>query len=143
MLSTLVQDRVKKETFVNQTLINFVLALAASELLHNLLEIQNMEHKLKRLSTYIAGDVFKEMRFNINTRSKSYFLSIIGFLSFVLPLWLIFTWLSVSPDSALRLTATMLILAYITTALSVDHWHVSMEKITRPFMKKPSSKSKS
>jgi hypothetical protein len=121
---------------MNQTLVNLVLALATNEILHNLLEVQNMEHKLKRLSSYIAGETFKELRLNINTRSKSYFISIIGFIVFVLPLWLIYTWLSIAPSSALRLTAGLLIVSYIATAISVDHWHVQIEKITRPFMKK-------
>ncbi len=125
---------------MDQSLINLMLALAANELIHNVLEVQNMRDKLKRLSTYMAGKSYKEIPLNIDTRLKSYGLSFTIFIVVVGALFAFFSWLSLSPDTAVKTVIVLLVLSYAATAVTVDQFHVDIEKITKPFKKKVDSK---
>lgn len=121
---------------MNQNLINLILALSVNELVHNALEIMNMREKLRRLSAYMHKKPYKELPININTRAKSYGVSFIAFIVFVIPLWGMFTFIDLSQDLALKLIVALLVAAFFVTAITVDKWHVDIEKITKPFMKK-------
>jgi len=121
---------------MNQTLLNFVLALVTNELLHNMIEIKSARDKVKRLDTYINNKSYKEMRINIDTRVKSYAASVAGFLVFVLPLWAVYSFLDLQLDTALKLMALLLLVSFIASAYSFDKYHVDIERVTRPFMKK-------
>lgn len=121
---------------MNQTLLNLALALSLNEIIHNYLEVHNMRGKLKRLTAYMQKKQYKEMPFNIDTRLKSYTVSLIAFVAIVGPLWLVFTWLDLEQILALKIIVVYLMLAYAVTAVSVDKWHVEIERITRQFKKK-------
>ena len=121
---------------MNQTIINLILALATNELMHNGLEINNMREKLRRLTAYMNKKSYKELPVNIDTRAKSYFVSFIAFIVFVLPLWGGFTLLNLDQTLALKLIVSLLVASYIVTAVVADQWHVDIEKITAPFRKK-------
>lgn len=121
---------------MNQTIINLLLALATNELLHNGLEINNMREKLRRLSAYMNKKSYKELPVNIDTRAKSYTVSFIAFVVFILPLWGVFTLLNLEQSLALKLILSLLVGSYIVTAVVADQWHVDIEKITKPFRKK-------
>lgn len=121
---------------MNQNLINLLLALATNEMVHNVLEVKNMREKLKRLTAYMNKQPYKELPINIDTRLKSYSISLLAFVAFVGPLWLMFSWIDLSENTALKLLVGLLVAAFAATAVTVDKWHVDIEKITRPFMKK-------
>ncbi len=121
---------------MNQTLLNLILALSLNELIHNFWEVQNMREKLRRLIAYRDGKQYKELPVNIDTRAKSYFVSVIAFVVFVGPLWLLFTWLQLDQTIALKVSAVFMILAFAATAFAVDQWHVDVEKITQAIKKK-------
>ncbi len=121
---------------MNHNLTNLLLALATNELLHNVFEVKNMREKLKRLTAYMNKKAYKELPLNINTRAKSYAVSLVAFIAFVGPLWLVFSWLDPTPELAIKLAIGLLTATFIATAITVDKWHVDVEKITRPFMHK-------
>jgi hypothetical protein len=56
---------------MNHVLANLVLALAAAQLLHGFSEVLSAQMKVARLSAYIHGRPWKEMRLNIDTRPKA------------------------------------------------------------------------
>lgn len=120
---------------MDQTIINLILALSVNELVHNTLEIMNMREKLRRLTAYMNKKSYKELPININTRAKSYGVSFIAFIVFVLPLWGVFMFIDLEQSLALKLIAALLIAAYTVTAVAADQWHVDIEKITKPFIK--------
>ena len=120
---------------MNQDLINLILALSVNELVHNTLEVINMREKLRRLSAYMNKKTYKELPIKIDTRAKSYGVSFFAFLIFVLPLWGIFTVIDLETTMALKLIVGLLVASYAVTAITVDQWHVDIEKITKPFMK--------
>jgi hypothetical protein len=124
---------------MNQTLINLILALSVNELVHNAMEVMNMREKLRRLSAYMNKKSYKELPINIDTRAKSYGVSLVAFFVFVLPLWGVFTLVDLEQNLALKLIIALLVAAYFVTAVSVDQWHVDIEKITKPFIKKKKS----
>ncbi|MDQ5886200.1 MAG: hypothetical protein QG628_597 [Patescibacteria group bacterium] len=121
---------------MNQSILNLILALSVNELVHNALEVMNMREKLRRLTAYMHKKPYKELPINIDTRAKSYGVSFIAFIVFVLPLWGVFTLIDLDQTLALKLVVALLIAAYFVTAVTVDQWHVDIEKITRPFIKK-------
>jgi hypothetical protein len=125
---------------MNQTLISLCLALATNELIHNFVEIKGMREKLKRLSCYIAGDSYKELPININTRAKSYSISLLAFVIIVGFLWLFYGWLALETTLAFQMIAILLIGSYAVTAITVDKWHIEIESITRPFRQKTSKR---
>lgn len=125
---------------MDQTLLNLILALALNELVHNAMEVMNMREKLRRLTAYMNNKPYKELPININTRAKSYGISIFAFLVFVLPLWGLFSLIDLSTQTSLRLIIGLLVAAYFVTAITVDQWHVDIEKITKPFIKQKKSK---
>lgn len=115
--------------------LSLALALAANELIHNVFEVAGMRRKLTRLAAYIDKRPFKEMRLNINTRTKSYALALVVFLVFVIPLYILFLWLDLDTDTGLRLIIFFLVVSYSVTAVTVDQFHVEIEKITKKFKK--------
>ena len=121
---------------MDQTLINLMLALAANELIHNILEVQNMREKVKRLAAYIAGKSYKELPININTRLKSYGISFVAFILIVSSLFAFFTWIDLPFDTALKVAIGLLVVSYAVTAVTVDQFHVEIEKVTKPFKNK-------
>jgi hypothetical protein len=121
---------------MNQELINLALAVSANEILHNFFEIKSMRDKLKRLTCYMSKKPYKELPINIDTRLKSYTVSFIAFFIFVIPLYFMFSLLTLEQPVALELLVGLLIIAYSITAVTADRWHVEIEKITRPFKNK-------
>jgi len=121
---------------MDQTLINLILALATNELIHNLAEVKGMRDKVSRLSAYIAGKPYKELPLNIDTRAKSYAISFTIFVVVVGLLYGFYMWLDLSTDTALKTIIALLVLSYAATAVTVDQFHVDIEKVTRPFKNK-------
>lgn len=120
---------------MNQTIINLILALSVNELVHNAMEVINMREKLRRLTAYMNKKSYKELPVKIDTRAKSYGISVVAFFVFVLPLWGLFTLIDLEQLLALRLIVLLLVASFIVTAITVDQWHVDIEKITKPFKK--------
>jgi uncharacterized transporter YbjL len=121
---------------MNQQLINLVLALATGELIHNILEVSNVRRKVKRLSTYISGATYPEMKMQIDTRPKAYVLSLVGFAVVTAVLFGIFSIFNLTGNNVLMFLAIVLTLAYFATAILLDKYHVEIERVTRPYMKK-------
>ena len=120
---------------MNQTLLNFVLALATNEFLHNIIESKAARNKVSRLESYINKRPYKEMRHNIDTRAKSYAIAAVAFIVMVGILFGLYTLLDISGDRALRLIAAMMILSYAALGGLMDKFHVEIEKVTKKFKK--------
>lgn len=118
-----------------QLLLNIVLALALNEVIHNLLETMSVRKKVARLSAYINKKPYSEMKLNIDTRLKSYAISLASFLLITFVALVFFMWLDLPADTALVVAALLLVFAYAVTAVSLDQYHVDIEKVTKPFMK--------
>ena len=120
---------------MNQMLINLAVALAINELIHNVLEIVNIQAKVVRLKTYIAKKPFKEIPVNIDTRAKSYGISIGAFVILVAILYGVVSLFNPDAETALMTIIGLLVVSYFISAVMIDRYHVSIEKVTRPFMK--------
>lgn len=121
---------------IDKTLLYFVLALATNELIHNIAEITGMRHKLNRLQAYIGGKPYTEMKLRIDTRLKAYALSTGIFIVAVSVLVIFYTLIDLSVANSLYLLIFLLIASFAVTMALVDKFHVDMERVTRPFMKK-------
>ncbi len=120
---------------MEQNLLNLALALAANELLHNFLEVKNIREKVARLQTYIDKKPYKELPVNIDTRAKSYGISLISFVLIVAVFYGLFCWLSLELSTGLKVIVGLLVASYIVTAVTVDQYHVDIEKVTKRFKK--------
>lgn len=124
---------------IDTVLLNLLLAPVTNELIHNAAEIKGMRDKVTRLQAYINGKQPKEMPFNIDTRLKSYGLSLGIFTIAVGVLFAFYTWLDLHPNTAIKLAVGLLIFTYALTAITVDQYHVEIERVTKPFKKKRTS----
>lgn len=120
---------------MNQHLINLMLALVTNHFLQIISDIMSVREKVKRLDAYINNRPWKEMKFHINTRLKSYSISIVWLILVLIPLYGLFSWLHLSPNGALRFSAIILFLTYYVTFIGFDRYHVEIERVTRKFMK--------
>lgn len=121
---------------IDQTLLNLVLALAANELLHNVMEAMNVRHKVKRLHAYIDKKPFEEMPMKIDTRHKAYSISLGVFIIVTGVFFAIFSALNLNGNDGLWVAAILLMAAFFSEAYLLDKFHVEIERVTRPFMKK-------
>jgi uncharacterized transporter YbjL len=121
---------------IDQTLLNLVLALAANELLHNVMEAMNVRHKVRRLHAYIENKPFEEMPMKIDTRHKAYSISLGVFIIVTGVFFAIFSALNLNGNDGLWVAAILLIAAFFSEAYLLDKFHVEIERVTRPFMKK-------
>jgi hypothetical protein len=121
---------------MNQFLINLVLALATAELLHNILEVSNVRRKVARLSAYINKQPYEEMKIKIDTRAKAYGLSLVSFVVLTGVFLGVFSLLNLKGDAALWYVIAVLTLAFLSLAYLLDKYHVEIERVTHPFMKK-------
>jgi len=113
-----------------------LLALSLNELIHVLAEVLGMQGKLKRLSTYMAGKPYTEMKISIDTRAKSHAISIGMFIIIVGLAYFGLSLTSMSLELSAVLSCIALVLSYVIMFLMVHDYHVSIERITRPFMNK-------
>lgn len=121
---------------MDQVLINLALALAANEVVHNIAETMNVREKVRRLKAYIDKDSYKEMSVKIDTRAKAYAISVAAFVVVVGVLFGFFSLMNLNGNQALWWLIGMLVVAYFSTAVLLDKYHVDIERVTRPFMKK-------
>jgi hypothetical protein len=122
---------------MNQHLINLALALAAGELIHNVMESHQVRVKVDWLRLTLAGKKYKDsLPFEIDTRFKSYGLSFVGLVVFTAILYLVFSWLSLSLHTALWTIIVLLLLAYVSTAYLLDKYHVEIGGVTDSVKKK-------
>jgi hypothetical protein len=116
---------------VSSHLIYLVLALAAGELVHNLIESQEVRKKVKWLGLGLTGKPYKDnIPFKIDTRAKSYALSLIGLVITTAIFYLIFSILKLSDHKSLEVVVVLLILAYVVTAVILDKYHVEIARLT-------------
>lgn len=118
-----------------QLLLNIVLALAANEVVHALAEVTSARGKVARLSAYINKRSYKEMKLKIDSRLKSYTVSLAMFLVITSIFFAFFLWLDLTTETALATTAVLLVFAYAVLAVGLDQYHVDIEKVTKPFIK--------
>ncbi|HTB48663.1 MAG TPA: hypothetical protein VK712_01125, partial [Verrucomicrobiae bacterium] len=84
----------------------------------------------------MAGKPYKDnLPFQIDTRAKSYTLSVLGFLGFTAVFYIVFTFLNLSGSNALKAIIALLVLAYIVLAVILDKYHVEIAAITNPLRK--------
>ncbi len=121
---------------MDQFLLNLVLALVTAELLHNIMETGNVRRKVARLRAYIDKNPVKEMPINIDTRPKAYGLSFVSFIVLTSVLFGIFSVINLRGEVALWYVVGVLTLAFFSLAVLLDKYHVEIERVTRPFMKK-------
>lgn len=119
-----------------QALLNFALAMSLTELIHVMSEMSTVRFKLARLRTYMDGKPFKEPPGNINTRTKSYGVSLAIFVVTAGLSYAFFLWLDLSLRTSLQTIIGLLILSYAIATVGFDQYHVDIEKITKPFKDK-------
>jgi hypothetical protein len=121
---------------MNQHLINLTLALAAGELVHNAIESQEVRKKVQWLRLTIASKPYKDnIPFQIDTRAKSYAISLVGLVVITGIFYGIFCLINPSATAAFQLISVLLVLAYLVTAVLLDKYHVEIAAVTRPFRK--------
>jgi uncharacterized protein YacL len=122
---------------MNNHLLAFALALATNELIHNVLEAQQVRKKVGWLRLSIAGKKYVDkLPFQVDTRAKSYALSFIGLVIPVMFLYVAFSILNWSLHASLIAIIVLLVLAYASTAILLDQYHVEIARVTKPFQKK-------
>lgn len=123
-----------------QTLANILVAASVTHGMHSLMEPVGMRSKLSRLEAYINKRPWKEMKVNIDTRPKALG---IGFgvtaVLFVITL-LIVSGIDPQVRTAIILAVGIMALVEFINTISIDRYHVEIEKITKPFMKKAKRK---
>ena len=112
---------------------NLILALCINELIHVASEAWAANDKLARLLSYITKKPYKEIPIKVNTRPKSYAFSIGLFIIIVPIIYFGLGLLSLSASTALKLSALVLVVAYVVGFVWMDKWHVNIEKITNRF----------
>jgi len=120
---------------VDQTLINLALALATNELIHSAVEVMGMRAKVARLSDYINKKTHKESSINIDTRAKSYGISIVFFVVFTGLLFGFYSLIDIAPSVGLKIIIGLLVATYFVTAITVDKFHVDIEQVTKRYRK--------
>lgn len=122
---------------MNQHLINLALALVAGEVVHNIYEAQEVRRKVEWLRLTMDGKKYKDyIPFQIDTRAKSYGLSLAGLVGFAVVFYLLFTWLNLSSKDAFWTIVVLLLLAYLATAFLLDKYHIEIARLTNPLRKK-------
>lgn len=121
---------------MDQFLINLTLALVTADLLHNLAEASNVRNKVARLNAYINKQPYAEMKLKIDTRAKSYGISVASFVILGGLSLAVLSLINLSGNAALWYAITVLTLSYFVLAVLLDKYHVEIERVTRPFMKK-------
>jgi len=112
-------------------LINLALALAAGELVHNVIEAQEVRKKVTWLRLSQAGKPYYDrVSFAIDTRMKSYAISLLGLVGFTAVFYGIFELLNLSTAAAIWTIIILLFLAYTLTAVILDRYHVEIAKLT-------------
>ncbi len=120
---------------MDQTLVNLALALVTNELIHNAFEVKGMRNKVQRLVAYMDKKQYKELPININTRAKSYGISVLAFVLFVGILFGFYSLINITPDTAIKLIIVILVASYFVTGVMVDKFHVDIERVTKRFKK--------
>jgi len=120
---------------MDQTLINMALALATNELLHNIMEVSSIRNKVARLQAYVDKKEYKEMPMNIDTRPKAYAISAVAFVVLVGILFGVYSIFNINADTAIKIIIGLLVVTYIVTVVTVDKYHIEIEKVTRLFKK--------
>lgn len=120
---------------MDQTVVNLALALSTNAVIHTLAETQNVRAKVKRLSAYIDKKPFKEMPVNIDTRAKSYGISLIMFVVFNAILFGVYSMFDVGATEAFKIIIVMLNVEFLAMAVLLDKYHVEIEQVTKKFKK--------
>lgn len=120
---------------MDQTVVNLALALSTNAVIHTLAETQNVRAKVKRLKAYIDKKPFKEMPVNIDTRAKSYGISLIMFVVFNAILFGVYSMFDVGATEAFKIIIVMLNVEFLAMAVLLDKYHVEIEQVTKKFKK--------
>lgn len=124
---------------MTQFQINLLLALTLDALVHITIEIWSVREKVRRLVAYMNHKPYKELPVNINTRLKSYSVSLLGFVLFTGLGYLLFDALNLSADTAYKTMVGMFVLMFVVIAVGLDKYHVEIERVTKPFKNKTKS----
>jgi len=127
---------------MNNHLLHLVLALAATEVLHNYIECQQVRKKLSWLKLTTSGKPYhNDLPFEVDTRLKSYALSLLGLMVFTAAFYGIFSWLKPPATPALVSTAALLLTAHLLVAYLLDKYHVEIGALTNEQKSNPRSKT--
>lgn len=118
-----------------QLLLEIACALALAHFIQVLFETSQVRKKVTRLQTYMNGKKYKEMPININTRAKSYGISLLGFIGFFALSYFIFWLLKPTLTAGLVEISVLLIISYAWVAFDLDRYHVAIETVTKKFKK--------
>jgi hypothetical protein len=118
---------------MNHVLAHLVLALAAAQLLHGFSEVFSARMKVARLSAYIQGRPWKEMRLNIDTRPKAYAFALTVFVILTAVFFGVFTAINATGNTLLLIAGALVLITYWGELIGFDHFHTDIEAVTRPF----------
>jgi uncharacterized membrane protein (DUF485 family) len=121
---------------MNQTLINITLALTASELIQDTIEAQQVRKKVSWLKSALHGVSYKDrLPFKIDSRLKSYAISLLGLIGFTALAYPVFWLLDLSATKAFVLIIAQLLVSYWVTAILLDKYHVEIGTLTEAVQK--------
>jgi predicted permease len=112
-----------------------ILALCMNEFVHVCSEAWAANEKVARLSARIEHEQYKEMKIKVDTRLKSYAISIAIMLILVPLFYIGLEFINLGTNAALILSALTLIASYVVGFVWMDKYHVNIEKISRKFDK--------
>ena len=112
-----------------------ILALCMNEFIHVCSEAWAANEKVARLSARIEHEQYKEMKIKVDTRLKSYAISVAIMLILVPLFYFGLEFVDLGNNAALILSALTLVASYVVGFVWMDKYHVNIEKITRKFDK--------
>ncbi len=113
-----------------------VASLAVAHSLHMIVESTSVRTKLQRLSDSIAKVPLKPYPININTRLKSYSISIVGMLALTGVSYAILHAIAPPTETLLWIAFYSIVIGDIVVAYLLDKFHVDIEPLIRRFAQK-------
>jgi hypothetical protein len=112
-------------------LMNLALALAAGDVVQDTIEALQVRKKVRWLRAALQGQEYKDrIPFAIDSRAKSYGISLLGLIGFTAIFYVIFWLLDISSGTAFAAICVLLLASYISTAYLLDKYHVEIGALT-------------
>jgi hypothetical protein len=119
-----------------QTLLEIVAALSVAHSLHGFAETGNVRRKIDRLTDAVNGMVLKPYPVNINTRAKAYAAGVIMPVVLAAIAYGVLRVLSLTTTGLLVVALAALVITELVTTVSLDKYHVIIQKLINKFDKK-------
>lgn len=116
---------------------NFLIAVSTATALHRLMEPNNINYKLKRLSSAIkTGKIEVPPMKGIDTRAKAYALGLMMVIMVTAIGYFVAGFFDSTTTQSVIYSVVVLLFADVVTMIAIDKYHADIEKITKSFGKK-------